>query len=482
MLWHVSICLRGITVWRHTGRTARQGRAGPRPGRGGGRPGGRGAGLRGPETRGRRARTARVGAPPRVFGMENICWPAMWWVSDVCRDYTMWPCVPGERGRWAAAGWLPRPASETDSAARHRRAPPPLRAPPGRRSPRGWCGSWGGPEAPPRCCTACRSNPDRASSYRCKAHLWHKVLSWWDLKRDNDGIITWAKRGGGWQGGGGERGGGRQRPRRTGPGPRGSEAGQLVSLEQLEISGGQPHPGGGHVGVIHEGGTRGVLAVGVATHWAPGPGAVARVAREAGDGARQAEGGVEVQERGGARAEGAQGEVLGVTREDLQPAAHDGGGAGRVRAARWKQYKVVSWVRLLSPTWRCCWLTALVRLTWCRVCCSLRMRYLWEIWTQAGQGRRTCCCQSHSAACSPPPWPRPRCSRRVWKARAWRRSPRWGGCRVWCWTCRRSSCRPCPRWAWLRLRARSPPRSGCRSGPAAAAETCQPGHPSKQED
>ena len=39
-----------------------------------------------------------------------------------------------------------------------------------------------------------------------------------------------------------------------------------MSLEQLEISGGQPHPGGGHVGVIHEGGTRGVLAVWVTTH------------------------------------------------------------------------------------------------------------------------------------------------------------------------------------------------------------------------
>ena len=107
-----------------------------------------------------------------------------------------------------------------------------------------------------------------------------------------------------------------------------------MSLEKLEIARGQPHPGGGHVGVIHEGGTRGVLAVRVTTHGAPGPGAVARVAREAGDGARQTEGGVEVKERGWARAEGAQREVLGVTSQDLQPAAHDGCGAGRVRAAR----------------------------------------------------------------------------------------------------------------------------------------------------
>ena len=55
---------------------------------------------------------------------------------------------------------------------------------------------------------------------------------------------------------------------------------------------------------------------------------------EAGNGARQAEGGVEVEERGRAWTEGAQRDVLGVTREDLQPAAHDGGGAGCVRAAR----------------------------------------------------------------------------------------------------------------------------------------------------
>lgn len=107
-----------------------------------------------------------------------------------------------------------------------------------------------------------------------------------------------------------------------------------MSLQQLQIARGQPHPGGGHVRVIHKGGTRGVLAVGVTTHGAPGPGGVARVAREAGDGARQTEGGVEVKERGRARAEGAQREVLGVTSEDLQAAAHDGGGACRVRAAR----------------------------------------------------------------------------------------------------------------------------------------------------
>ena len=138
--------------------------------------------------------------------------------------------------------------------------------------------------------------------------------------------------------------------------------------------------------------------------------------------------------------------------------------------------------RYISPTWRCCWLTAWVRLTWPRVS-LLTPCYLW-ISGQAGQGRSTCCCQSHSAACSPPPWPQQRlwCSRRVWKARAWRRSPRWWGCRAWCWPCCRSSCRPCPRWAWLRLRAQSRPRSGCRSGPAAAAETCRPGHPSKHEN
>ena len=63
-------------------------------------------------------------------------------------------------------------------------------------------------------------------------------------------------------------------------------------------------------------------------------GGVAGVAREAGDGAGQAEGGVEVEEGGRAGAEGAQGEVLGVAGQDLQPAAHDGGGAGRVRAGR----------------------------------------------------------------------------------------------------------------------------------------------------
>ena len=178
MLWHVSICLRGITVWRHTGRTARRGREGPRPGKGGGCPGGRGGAPRGPA---RRATRVRGAAPPRVFGMESICWPAMYESSVSVSVCCITEVTPGVRGRWAAADWRPRPASETGSAARHRLAPPPPRAPPGHRSPRGWCESWGGPAAPPRCCTACRSSPDRASSYRCKVHLWHRVLSWWDL-------------------------------------------------------------------------------------------------------------------------------------------------------------------------------------------------------------------------------------------------------------------------------------------------------------
>ena len=108
-----------------------------------------------------------------------------------------------------------------------------------------------------------------------------------------------------------------------------------MGLQQLKVAWGQPHPGGGHVGVIHKGGAAGVLAVGVPTHGASGPGGVTRVTPgEAGNGARQAEGGVEVEERGRSWTEGAQGEVLGVAREDLQPAAHDGGGAGCIGAAR----------------------------------------------------------------------------------------------------------------------------------------------------
>ena len=108
-----------------------------------------------------------------------------------------------------------------------------------------------------------------------------------------------------------------------------------MSLQQLQIARGQPHPGGGHVGIIHKGGAAGILAVGVTTHGASGSRAVAWVTPgEAGNGARQAEGGIEVEERGRAWTEGAQRKVLGVTREDLQPAAHDGGGAGCVRAAR----------------------------------------------------------------------------------------------------------------------------------------------------
>ena len=121
-----------------------------------------------------------------------------------------------------------------------------------------------------------------------------------------------------------------------------------MGLEQLEVAGGQPQAGRGQVGVIHEGGAARVLAVGVpARRPAPrtghhGGGGGGGVAGQPRDAAREAEGGVEVEQgvAGGGGAElGAEGEVLGVARprprprQDLQPRAHDGGGAGRVAAA-----------------------------------------------------------------------------------------------------------------------------------------------------
>ena len=60
-----------------------------------------------------------------------------------------------------------------------------------------------------------------------------------------------AQWGGGWQGGGGH-------------GRRGREAGQLVSLQQLQVAGRQPQSG--HVGVVHSNGTARVLAVRVTAH------------------------------------------------------------------------------------------------------------------------------------------------------------------------------------------------------------------------
>ena len=119
-----------------------------------------------------------------------------------------------------------------------------------------------------------------------------------------------------------------------------------MRLEQLEVAGGQPQAGRGQVGVIHEGGAARVLAVGVPAR-RPAPraghhGGGGGVAGQPRDAAREAEGGVEVEQAvaGGGGAElGAEGEVLGVARprprpgQDLQARAHDGGGAGRVAAA-----------------------------------------------------------------------------------------------------------------------------------------------------